>query len=76
MLSRMGADAAAEFVVVTVVETLEIDFVQIEPGAQVFENLRSGVAVGDEAGDESGGFGLFEDGYRPFAGDQTARCRC
>ena len=65
-----GSDAAAEFVVVTVVETLEIDFVQIEPGAQVFENLRGGVAVGDETGDESGGFGLFEDGYCPFAGDQ------
>ncbi len=65
-----GSDAAAEFVVVTVVETLEIDFVQIEPGAQVFENLRSGVAVRNESGDQSGGFGLFEDGYRPFAGDQ------
>ena len=65
-----GSDAAAEFVVVAVVETLEIDFVQIEPGAQVFENLRSGVAVRDETGDQSGGFGLFENGYRPFAGDQ------
>jgi hypothetical protein len=48
-----GADAAAEFVVVAVVEALEIDFVEIEPGAHVFENLRRAVAVGDEAGDES-----------------------
>src|SRR5580658_1859214 len=65
-----GSDAAAEFVVVAVVKTFEIDFVQIEPGAQVFENLGSGVAVGDEAGDESGGFGLLEDGYGPLAGDE------
>ena len=63
------SNAAAEFVVVAVVETFEIDFVEIEPGAQVFENLRRGVAVGNEAGDESGGFGLLENGYRPFAGD-------
>ncbi len=53
-----GADASAEFVVVTIVEAFEIDFVEIEPGAQVFENLRSAVAVGNEAGEESGGFGL------------------
>ena len=65
-----GSDAAAEFVVVTVVKALEIDFVQIEPGAQVFENLRSAVAVRNEAGDKSRGFGFFEDGYRPFAGDE------
>ncbi len=64
------SDAAAEFVVVAVVETFEIDFVEIEPGAQVFENLRSAVAVGNEAGDESRGFGFLEDGDGPFAGDQ------
>jgi len=65
-----GSNAAAEFVIVAVVETLEIDFVEIEPGVQVFENLRSAVAVGDEGGDESGGFGFFEDGDRPFTGDE------
>ena len=63
-------DAAAEFVIVTVVEAFEIDFVKIEPRAQVFEDLRRSVAVGDEAGDESGGFGWFENGYGPFAGDE------
>src|SRR5258708_3675661 len=65
-----GTDAAAEFVVVTVVEAFEIDFVQIEPGAQIFENLRRTVAIGDEAGDQSGGFGFFEYGYGPLAGDE------
>ncbi len=45
-----GADAASEFVVVAVVETLQVDFVEIEPGAQVVENLRRAVAVGDESG--------------------------
>ena len=65
-----GADAAAEFVVVAVVEALEIDFVEIEPGADVFEDLRRAVAVGDESGDESGGFGFFENCDRPLAGDE------
>src|SRR6202020_487787 len=37
---------------------------------EVFENLRSAVSVGNEAGDESGGFGFFEDGAGPFAGDE------
>jgi hypothetical protein len=65
-----GSDASAELVIVAVVEAFEIDFVEIDPGAQVLENLRSGVAVGDESGDEAGGFGLFEDGDRPLAGDE------
>src|SRR5580698_1469038 len=64
------SDAAAEFVVVAVAETLEIDFIEIEPGTDVVEDLRRGVAVGDESGEESGSFGFFEDGDRPFAGDQ------
>ena len=64
-----GGDASAEFVIVAIVETLEIDFVEIEMRAQIFENLRRAVAVGDESGDQSGGLGLFEDCYCPFAGD-------
>ena len=65
-----GTDASAEFVVVAIVEALEIDFVEIEPGAQIFENLRSAVAVGNESGEQAGGFGFFENRDRPFAGDQ------
>ena len=56
--------------IVTIVKTFEIYFVEVEPWAQIFEDLRSAVAVGDEAGDESGGFGFFENGYGPLAGDQ------
>ena len=65
-----GADASAEFMVVAVVETFEIDFVEIEMRAEIFEDLGSAVAVGDEAGDESGGFGCYEYGDGPFAGDE------
>src|SRR5580704_319890 len=65
-----GTDASAEFMVVAVIKAFEIDLVQIEPGAQVFENLGSAVAVGDEAGEKSGGFGFPEYGDSPFAGDE------
>src|SRR5208283_2689277 len=65
-----GSEASAEFVVVTVVETFEVDLVQIKPGTQVFENLRSAVAVGNEAGDKARSFCFFENGDCPLAGDQ------
>ena len=65
-----GTDASTEFVVVAVVEAFEIDFVEIEMGTKKFEDLRSGVSVGDEAGDESGGFGFLEYGDGPLAGDE------
>ncbi len=65
-----GADAATEFVVVAVVEALQIDFVEIEPRAHVVENLRRAVAVGDESGKKAGGLGFFENCDRPFAGDE------
>src|SRR5579863_10680299 len=65
-----GADASTQFVVVTVVKTFQIDFVQIEPGAHVFEHLGSAVSVRHKAGEKSGGFGFLENGDRPFAGDE------
>jgi len=65
-----GADAAAEFVIVAVVEALEIHFIEIKPRANVVEDLRSAVAVGDEPGDESGGLGFFKNSDRPLAGDE------
>ena len=40
-----GGDASAEFVVMAIVEAFEIDFIEIEPGAQVVENLGSAVAI-------------------------------
>ena len=46
-----GLQAATQLAIVAVVEALQIDFVEVEPWAQVFEHLRSAVAVGDESGD-------------------------
>ena len=48
------ADASAQLVVVAIVETLEIDFVEIDPGPNVFQNLRRAVAVGHKSGDQAG----------------------
>jgi len=38
-------DAAAQLTVVTIVETLEIDLVEIDPRPQVVQNALSAVAV-------------------------------
>ena len=70
MVSRIGASRAAELAVVAVVEALEIDFVEIDPRAQVFEHLRRPVAVRHEAGHQPRGPRFLEDGHGPFAGDQ------
>src|ERR1700721_2686088 len=65
-----GLEASAELAIVAIVETLEIDFVEVDPGVEIFEDLRRAVADGDEGGEESGFARLAEDGDRPFAGDQ------
>ena len=63
-------DASAELVVVAIVETLEIDLVQIEVRAQIFEDLRRAVAVGNESGDEAGRASFLKHGDSPFTRDQ------
>jgi len=55
---------------VMIVETLEIDFVKIDPRMKIFEHLRSAVTVRNECGQKAGRASLLEDGYRPFAGDE------
>src|SRR5450631_130792 len=65
-----GTDSPAELMVVAIVEALEIHFVEIEPGPNVFEDLRCAVAVGNESGQQAGAFRLLKDCYGPFAGDQ------
>jgi len=65
-----GGDTASEFVIVAIIETLQVDFVEIEPGAYVVENLLGAVAVGDESREKSGGFRFFENCDSPFAGDE------
>src|SRR5438874_487055 len=64
------SDTAAELVVMAIVEALEIDFVEVNPGADVFEHLWRAIAVRDERRNQASGLGLFEDGYRPFGGDE------
>ena len=63
-------DPSAEFVVVTIVKTLEVYFVEIEMGTDKVENLRRGVAVGDESSEQSRGFRFPENGDGPLAGDE------
>ena len=64
------AQPAAQFVIVAIVEALQIHLVEVHPGPQIFEHLGSGVAVGDESGDQPGGAGLAKNRDGPFAGDQ------
>ena len=63
------ADAATEFVVMTIVEALEINFIKINPRANVFEHLWRTVAIRHECSEQTSSFGLFEDGHRPFSRD-------
>ena len=65
-----GLQAATQLVIVALIETLQIHFVEVEPWAQVFEHLRSAVAVGDESGNQSGRFGFLHDGDGPLGGDE------
>jgi hypothetical protein len=64
------SDAAAEFVVMAIAETLEVDLVQIDPGVQIFENLWRGVAVRDESGDKARSFCFLKDGHGPLGRDE------
>src|SRR5581483_4832447 len=63
------ADATAEFVIMAVAETLQVHLVKINPWAQIFENLRGSISVGNESGEEARGFRGLKDRYRPFTGD-------
>jgi hypothetical protein len=65
-----GTDASAEFVIVPIVEALKIDFIQIKPRTDVFQNLGRAVAIGHEAGHQSRGLGFFEYCDGPLTGDQ------
>ncbi len=53
-----------------VVQALQIDFVQIHPGADIVKHLGRGISVRHEAGDQPGSLSLAEDLDRPFRGDQ------
>src|SRR6185369_13194072 len=55
-----GPDPSSQFVVVAIVEALEIHLVEIHPRPDVFQHLRGAVSVRYKAGDESGSPGLLE----------------
>ena len=54
----------------TVVKTLEINLVQVDPRSQIFQHLGRGVAIRDKAGDESGRSGFLEYRNRPLTCDE------
>ena len=64
------AQHAAQLPVVLVVEALQIDLVEVDPGTQVVEHLGRGVAVRDVRADEAAPLGLAEDLDGPLARDQ------
>ena len=61
---------AAEGAVALVVEALQVNLVSDNPGAQEVQHLGRGVAVGNEARNQAGGFGLTEYRDGPFGGDE------
>src|SRR5262249_51556423 len=63
-------EPAPQLTVVAIVETLEIDLVEIDPRPDVLEHLWRAVSVRDVTSDQTSGLGLFEDGDRPLAPGQ------
>src|SRR5262249_19305202 len=63
-------DAAPEFVIVAIVETLQVDFVQVDPWAQIVEDLRRPIAIRDKCRYYSSFAGSLKYLHRPLAGDQ------
>src|SRR5437667_12563741 len=61
---------AAEFTVVSVVESFQIHLVQINPRADILENFGGTVSVRYVRGHKSGSPGNFKNFYPPFAGNQ------
>src|SRR6202008_544883 len=62
--------ASAQGPIVAIIEALEIDFVEIKPGAEVFEHLGSSIPIRNKPGDQAGGPGFLHDGDRPLSGDE------
>ena len=50
MVSKMGSKRPPQFAILIIVETLQINLIQINPGSKIVEYLRSGVTVGDKSG--------------------------
>jgi hypothetical protein len=65
-----GLQPSAEFAVLPVAETLQVNLVKIDPGPKVFENFRRAVAVGYEPRHQTGLSSLPEDRHPPLRGYQ------
>jgi hypothetical protein len=65
LVSRVSS--SSELTVVSIVEALEIDLVQIHPGADVVEHLAGAVAVGHIAREQPPCPGALENLDRPLA---------
>src|SRR6266446_5564721 len=65
-----GLQTPAKLVIVAVIKTLQINFVEVNPGSQVLKHLRGAVPVGDKGRQQPCCTGLLEDCHRPFAGYQ------
>ena len=65
-----GLDSSAQLAIVTIVEALEIDFVEIDPRAQVFEDTRRAVPVRHVPGQQPALARRLEHRDRPFARNQ------
>ena len=63
-------ESSSKLVIMSVIETLKINFVQVNPGSKIVQYLLGTVSVGDKASHEPGGAGFLENGNPPFRGDQ------
>src|SRR5262249_980051 len=68
--ARDVVECPAEGSVSAIVEAFEIDLVGDDPGTQVIEDLRRGVAVGNEGASETGTPGFAKDANGRFGGDE------
>ena len=66
MLQQPPSEPPAELMISLLVKALEVNFVEIDPGPQVLQDLRSGVAVGNKSSGQPSGLGFLENGHGPF----------
>src|SRR5438128_4008952 len=65
-----GLRPPAEFVIVAVIKALQVNFVEVNPGSQVFQHLRGTSSVGDKGRQQSCCTGFLENRHCPFTGYQ------
>src|ERR1700720_570886 len=63
-------ESSSKLVIMPVIETLKINFVQVNPGSKIVQYLLGTVSVGDKTSHEPGSTGFLENGNRPLRGDQ------